>query len=1383
MITEAATNRNKAVVFIFIALASIVTLVALLTSSYSPWGIFWEGRGLLVAFAGCVIGIAVSISIPGYPRNFGLRTLIPDILQLGGVTIFWALMVAAFNSNQTPAENPFDVPVWAELYQIILLVSCAIAWFWWHRSRDVLLPGLLLVILAATADGMLFNHYLLSSTYLFLAMAAVWTGIIWLRLGLPSFRNLLMVGGLGFIAITFIASIQGASFGDSLNFIWRLLSGWFIAIGIVSLRIDEKRHIPLLFVLLSAGILITILTLIRYIYLIPIIGLGNSLTFRLSVAKADSNALGAAMIMPFALLLFLRNHFPPKFKFTVWVLLVLMLIPVFLSLSKSLWMGMGLMVILGLILSGKNWKRYLLFLLIVVVIVSLLAVVFPVIRDRMFSEYSVSFRQLIYQTVFRCIFAHPILGWGPYNTFIHATYAANLPYESVYLDRYYLTSHTHSIWLELAEGTGFIGLLCFIGLIILIFRKVSTKQNWVIAALAGLLLTLTFMGGLSSFNLIPYDLWILLALISRRSRRPLPWFGGILIAAFIVGSLGMSGEWLKRKAETEVTKGNLEQARQSIAQARLCNPFSLDYPAQEAKIHILADDFPAAIKCYDRCVELAPLHPIWRSRRGVSRLVTGDYDGAITDLTIATKSDKWGVTGMGDLHAPLAAALATAGVNNSASRNLGITASIFPEFPTSPWAALIATQNGLTCGLCPDFSTAGSDFERYLRCKHWLLNSAFPSTGTFRSLYPYDDSVVLYTTVIFTQLQQQDIPDDIDYKTGLHSYFTLGSSYYAARKAEGMLGKDFASLYGSYSKIPAHFLRLLNSEWSSSTISSFYHVFNNLGLALYAYQTGRWDLMQNLLQKATERGILVNPRQFEFYDQETLDLFLTFHSETRDSLPEELISQLEERAYSAAKSSFRKLIYLYITSDSGYDKAEELASLLFRYPSISNVAMTEVNAAFGPHPLLAMIDAYLHRLKGDNNKAMDAFVLACALAPHNRLVQQYSIKGMIDIGKIDKAVEYTTGYLADEPYDIDGLDNLARKLATVNRIELSEKILQHLYETFPYSDQPSLLGAYLAKQQKRPELEFAALTKAVELSPNNMGAIIAVINFDLAQGNMADAQKYIERGLEINPANLSLWMSRVALAESNNQPAQALEYARFAHNIDETNSWVTTTLAAQLVNANQPNEALQVINTALKNDPNDTNALYWRAKIYESLGKKAEALADYERLIKSKNAPMNIYVEVATLRLEQNHTQDALSLMQEATELYPNDPWGWATYGDIARRLKKYDLARTALDRAIALSPDNESYRTLRRDVEKIPLAELITDCEKMLAAGNKPGALAQAEAAVQQYPGESWAWANLAYMANQAGNKPRARTAIAKAIELAPDNQTWQKLRQDIEK
>jgi tetratricopeptide (TPR) repeat protein/O-antigen ligase len=1383
MDTVVTAGKPRFAIIIFSLAATIILLVAVLTSSYPPWGSFWEGRALLVALGGAAAGIAVSITIPTRTTGIIWRKTLPEVAGLGGITIFWALIVAIFNSNQNPAENPFDVPVWAELYQVILFVSCGIAWFWWHRSHDLLLPGLLMVILAATADGMLFNHYTLTTTYLFLAMTALWAGLVLFKLGLPSWRNIVMGGGIVLILITLVASIQGVSFGDSVNYIWRLLGGWFIAIGIVSLKHERERQTPLLLVLISAGLLITVLTFIRYIYLTPIIGFGNSLSFRLSVAKADSNALGAAMIMPIALLFYIRSSFPQKFRLLFWGLVLVMLIPVFLSLSKSLWMGVAFVIILGFILSGKNWKRYLLFLLVLLVLLAAMTAIFPVIRDRIFSEYSVSFRQLIWQTVFKSIFARPVLGAGPYNTFIHATFAMDLPYERVFFDRYYLTSHTHSLWLELTEGTGLVGLVSFASIVFMIFKRSSRDKNWIIAGLAGLLLSLSFMGGLSSFNLIPYDLWILFALLSKSSSRKGVWSTGLLIPVLLICGFGMAAESFKRQAEVDLTHGNLDRACVEIKQAQNLNPLSVEYPAIEANIHILDDDFPAATNSYNRCVAMSPLHPVWRGKRGVTRIVTGDYDGAITDLQIAVAGDYWGVTGFGDLHGPLAAALASAGNQNEAGRNLEMVARLFPGFPSSPWAALAQGNDGLECCLCPDFSPKGNEFERYLRCKNWLTSYAFPATSTFRQLYANNDSITRYTPIVYEQLRKEESSLDSSNTSNISPVYTLASSYFAVRYAEGKIGRDLALLYGSYTGISSNFLNLLNLGGSQSSMNQFYHIYRNLGLAIFARQSGNLALAQTLLEEASKKSFLINPHQLAYYDEEATKIARLFPEETVETLQDKLVKEIENKKLNQVKSTISKLFYDFITTNSGYDKAESLAMLLNSAPETSSGIIADLNAGFGAQPLLGMIDAYLYKLKGNEPKALERFEQAHALAPHDRLVQAGYLEALVNLNRLDEAAKYAAIYLSLEPYDMDGLVNIAQRMAQLGRTAVSQQILGHLQATFPYSNRPYLVQAFLAGLANKADEQLLALNKALSLAPTDMDTLVSLVNFHIAHADAAQATYYIDRGLEINPANLNLWMSRVALAESNNQPAQAVESARFAYTIDPTNSWVATTLAAQLLNAGQTNDAQEVINGVLSKDPNDLNALYWRAKVYEKLGKKAEALADYEKLIGSKNAPMNIYVEVANLRMEQQRPDDAIRLMQEATDLYPNDSWGWATLGDIARRGHNYDLARSALDRAIALDPGNKSYQTLRQNVEKVPLADLITDCEKTLAAGDKPGALAKAEIAAQEYPNESWAWANLAYMAREAGNNQRARTAIAKAIELAPGNKTWQNLRREIEK
>jgi len=1369
---------------IYIFLSFIIATLALLTANFPPWDFFWATRALLVTLVGSSLGVIAGVILPEKNRNPNNILSFQEALPLLGLSVFWALIITSFVSYQNPANTSFNIPSWAELYLFILYISCAITWFWWRWSNNAAIPGLFLVMLAGTADGMLFDHFHISSTCLYLAMVSLWSGLIWIKYGIPSLRNPVFGGGLLLIGITLVASIVGVNPGDSLTLVLRLLSGWMIATGILTLRTDEKNELPFKLSLISSGYLIVLLTLIRYIFLFSEIGFSNSIVTRLTMVKADYNALGSAMILPLAVMITLKDKFASRYKLLFWVLIFLLLIPIFLSYTKSVWLGVGGLLTLGIVLTRKSWKRYLLVFCSVIIIVTIIALVYPTIGGRILNLDSVTSREVIWQTAVRAIADRPVLGYGPFNRFIHAGFARALPFDVFYYSRTFINVHTHNLWLEITEGTGFVGLLCFIAVLVISFRSSTRKQSWIAAGLVGLLITLTFMGGISSFNLIPFELWILLALLTNPTRMKAGWFGLPITIALTLSAIGISAEFYERNAQEEIRKGDLTKARADISLAERLNPLSLDYKGTEACIEILEDDFAAALKAYDQCVALAPTHPIWRAKRGVGRIIAGDYDGAVSDLEIAAHNDYYGVLWLGDLHAPLAAALAMVGANEKVRENLAISAGIDPTFPQNPFSALVRVSDGYECSLCPDFSPQGAAFERYLRCKNWLLYYSFPSITSFRIVYPANYEYIPYTELLQQQLSSFNPTAYPDVSSIPKRYCALGSAFYYARVAEGRMGSDLAAIFGSTEDIPPTLIMLLTKKAGVIDILGSHHIFSSLGLAISATQNGKRDFIQPLLKDAIEST------NSAFKDEAGIKA-RRFTIERNSLIPIETPQLILFKADAYQKAgridesvdAIKKLVVVLMMEGGGIYMAEDIASILYKSGATAQPTMQYLESEFGAAPLVLLINEHLSKLRGDTTAAVEFAQRAGREEQNNRPLQLIVIYELLNLNDAEGACRAAREYLDHEPCDIDGLSNIAARLSPADNGNISKAILDHLKLYFPYSPYPYILEATLAEQVKDEMAQYNSLRKALSLMPTNMEIVNQLIRLSIARRDYYYSQQLITQGLNQNPGNMNLWMARVDLALQMNQQADALKYAQFAHNLYPNDPWATTTLAAQLFNFERLDEALAILNKFLEDQPDNSDAIHWRVKVLKKLGRSKEAQVDCEKMLSAGDADMSVYVEVANLRMEQNRPQEALRLMQQATDLYPNDSWGWATLGDIARRTKDFDLARMALDKALALAPDNESYRTLRQNVEKLPLADLITDCEKTLAAGDKPGALQKAEAAVHQYPAESWAWANLAYMAHEAGNKQRAIVAINKAIALAPNNKTWQKLRQEIEK
>ncbi len=102
--------------------------------------------------------------------------------------------------------------------------------------------------------------------------------------------------------------------------------------------------------LLASGVLLAILTLARYFILIREIDLSYAVTLRLWLAGANPNALASALLLTIAVLF----TSPPKSTTgkVMWgLMMVLTLLMIYLSLSKAVWLGLILLMLLGFLVS------------------------------------------------------------------------------------------------------------------------------------------------------------------------------------------------------------------------------------------------------------------------------------------------------------------------------------------------------------------------------------------------------------------------------------------------------------------------------------------------------------------------------------------------------------------------------------------------------------------------------------------------------------------------------------------------------------------------------------------------------------------------------------------------------------------------------------------------------------------------------------------------------------------------------------------------------------------------------------------------------------------------------------------------------------------------
>ncbi|MGB9429836.1 MAG: tetratricopeptide repeat protein [Gammaproteobacteria bacterium] len=299
-------------------------------------------------------------------------------------------------------------------------------------------------------------------------------------------------------------------------------------------------------------------------------------------------------------------------------------------------------------------------------------------------------------------------------------------------------------------------------------------------------------------------------------------------------------------------------------------------------------------------------------------------------------------------------------------------------------------------------------------------------------------------------------------------------------------------------------------------------------------------------------------------------------------------------------------------------------------------------------------------------------------------------------------------------------------------------------------------GALLAQvgRNAQAQTEFAGILKQ---HPDNPDALYSLGLLALQAQKLGDARNYFVHLLKTHQRNNEAWYFLGNTAELTKQYPEALQWYQL---VDGGQYWMSAQLSmarvllaqgkpdiarsfldsivaadpddavqfrvaeAQLFSDAGDNQAaLRVFDQALMENPGNTDLLYGRALLRETLG-DAQAAEDDLRLILSRQ-PDNADALNAlgyTLTVHSTRYQEARIYIVKALRLKPGDPAIIDSLGWVEYRLGDYPQALTYLRKAYAQLSDPE-------------VAAHLT--EVLWAAGDKQEAHQVWSAALKQYPGD----------------------------------------------
>lgn len=225
--------------------------------------------------------------------------------------------------------------------------------------------------------------------------------------------------------------------------------------------------------------------------------------------------------------------------------------------------------------------------------------------------------------------------------------------------------------------------------------------------------------------------------------------------------------------------------------------------------------------------------------------------------------------------------------------------------------------------------------------------------------------------------------------------------------------------------------------------------------------------------------------------------------------------------------------------------------------------------------------------------------------------------------------------------------------------------------------------------------------------------------------------------------------------------------------------------------------AIEIYRSAVAKNPQNADAHIGLARAYEEQRHTAEAEATYQRAIEAEPDYWGGYNALGGFLMQQGKAAEAVTQYQQVVKLAPANPSGLNNLGAALQMTGNFEAAAKAFERSLALEPTRSAYsntgtmyyylgrfpdavRMFRKATERSPedhrvwgnLADALFAMkdEREPATRTYGHAMELAERELAVNPKDAITAAQVAHYYARSGNKPRARSYIARALDLRPD-------------
>ncbi|MCB2184570.1 MAG: tetratricopeptide repeat protein [Desulfobulbaceae bacterium] len=369
----------------------------------------------------------------------------------------------------------------------------------------------------------------------------------------------------------------------------------------------------------------------------------------------------------------------------------------------------------------------------------------------------------------------------------------------------------------------------------------------------------------------------------------------------------------------------------------------------------------------------------------------------------------------------------------------------------------------------------------------------------------------------------------------------------------------------------------------------------------------------------------------------------------------------------------------------------------------------------------------IYLLKGDGESAVPEFRVSVTERPqfipgYISLSQAHFMNKEIELGG-----ETLIKGMKANPDSREILQRLIRYYQLKKDGEAIEDLLNEFIAKHPDDvEVRAVLGDFYVSRDRKEDA-LAEYEKIVTQAPENPLGYKRIGNLHWKNGEKKEAVAILEKGYEANVSSLDLAGSLVQAYLLGDQPGKAIALCEerlarnskdaFAYNmmgtiylkqknfeaaeqsfskaIELQPEWLTphNSLAALYVIKGEPAEAVKKFEKAIEVNPQRGETYISLAMLHEKMGEYDKAIAVYETMLardaKFWPAANNLAFLLAEYKASPENLERALSLVQQAQKVKPNQPEILDTLGWIYLKKGNMQSAIDILEKALALAPSS----------------------------------------------------------------------------------------------